>query len=210
MSMWQSISMAGSMGVLGPAGLALAVWLAGAGAWRQAYWWCALFAGGMALVVLSKIVFIGWGVGWPSVGFAGFSGHAMRAGAVLPVACFLICRNASAPVRQAGVLAGVACAALVGMSRVIVHAHTPSEALGGFWLGVALALAFIWYAKSAQRMVLNPVLVTLTMCLLALTPKAQPIPTERIVTRVALYLSGHERPFTRHDWIVAERRKSLP
>ncbi|UUZ54937.1 hypothetical protein LP419_02980 [Massilia sp. H-1] len=35
-------------------------------AWRLAFWWSVLFGLAVALVGASKIVFMGWGGGWPS------------------------------------------------------------------------------------------------------------------------------------------------
>ena len=198
------------MAVMAPAGLAIAVCLLAAGAWRLALDWCWLFAGGMVLVVLSKVAFIGWGIGLPSIGFAGFSGHAMRAGAVLPVAAFLVFRNTAAATRQAGLMVGVLMAMLVGMSRVAVQAHSLSEAVTGCGLGLAVAGTFIVCAQPVRHFILNRSLLALTACALLFTPQVEPVPTEAWLTRLALYLSGHEQAFTRRDWNVALQLSAPP
>lgn len=206
---WQCFSVLGSMSVMASAGLAISVWLAAAGAWGLVLRWCWLFAGGMALVVLSKLAFIGWGIGLSSIGFTGFSGHAMRAAAVLPVAGFLVFKHAGAPARQGGVLAGVLLALLVSVARVAVHAHTPSEAISGCALGFAVAFAFIDQARPVREFVLNRALVALGIVALLWTPQFEAVPTEKWLTRLALHLSGHEQPFTRRDWTAAAH-ESVP
>ena len=201
MTWWNSLGLLGSMAVMAPAGLAIAVCLAAAGAWRLVLHWCWLFAGAMALVVVSKVAYIGWGIGLPSIGFAGFSGHAMRAGAVLPVAAFLVLRNTAAATRQAGLMAGVLAAVLLAMlvavARVAVHAHSVSEALTGCALGLAVAGTFIVAAKAAGQFVLNRALLALIACALLFTPQVKPVPTEAWLTRLALHLSGHKQPYQR-------------
>lgn len=193
------------MAVMGPAGLAIGIWLAADGNWRLAWRWSLLFGAGMALVVATKVAFIGWGIGLSSVEFAGISGHAMRAGAVLPVAFFVILKNVRSPWRDCGVVAGVALALLVSVSRVIVRAHSVSEVVCGSLLGLLLAFAFIRYAGAAREAVVSRTLVLLSLCALMLTPKSEPVPTEKWMTVLALHLSGHPRPFERSHWKVAQR-----
>lgn len=205
---WSAISLVGSMAVMAPAGIAVAGWLI-AGNWlRLALHWCLLFGGGMLLVVASKVAFLGWGIGVASVGFAGFSGHAMRGAAVLPVVLYVLLKNASAPARRAGVFAGCVGAVLIAVSRVVVRAHTVSEAVTGCLLGLLVAWLFIGRARASRELVVNRPLVALSLCLLLLTPKIEPLPTEQWMVTLSLLLSGHERAFTRSDWQLADRQRS--
>jgi hypothetical protein len=143
---------------------------------------------------------MGWGIGVPSVEFAGFSGHAFRAAAVIPVACFAALRTASHLARRSGVLAGVVFAVLISVSRVVVRAHSVSEAVTGTLLGLLVAGAFIWHAREVREFVLSRMLVLASLCALAFTPQVEQVDTEGVLTEAALYLSGHDRPFTRMDW----------
>ncbi|WP_317202156.1 phosphatase PAP2 family protein [Janthinobacterium sp.] len=197
------------MAVMAPAGLAIAVWLACGKSWRLALQWCVLFGAGMALVVLTKVAFIGWGIGVRSVEFAGISGHAMRSAAIFPVLCFLLLKNVHPDWRRAGVCAGVALAVLISIARVKGHAHSSSEAISGTLLGLLVAGAFIWQMAAVRELFVSRTLVALSLCGLLLTPAAEPVPTEQWMTQLALYLSGHERPFQRSDWKVAERHPLL-
>lgn len=197
MMWWRDLSLVGSLAVTGPIGIAIAVWLLAGQSWRLTLSWCLLFGAGMAVVVLTKVAFIGWGIGVESVEFAGFSGHAMRAGAVFPVACYLGCRHWPAPVRVWGTLAGVLLAVLISVSRVFMEAHSVSEAVTGTLLGLMVAAAFIWHASTEHHLALSRVLLVLCIPILLIAPRVEPVPTETWMTQLALYLSGHAQPYTR-------------
>lgn len=205
MTLWQFLSVMGSLAVTGPIGVAIAVWLLAGKSWRLTLSWCVLFGAGMALVVLTKVAFIGWGVGVASVEFAGFSGHAMRAAAVFPVAFYLAFRRAGPQQRWLALLAGVLVAVLIAMARVYVLAHSVSEAVTGCLLGLAVAALFIWQASTENHLALSRVLVALCIPVLLVAPRVEPVPTELWMTQLALYLSGHDRPYTRNNWRVPPR-----
>jgi membrane-associated phospholipid phosphatase len=197
MGVWQELSMVGSLAVTGPIGVAIGVWLLAGRAWTMSAAWGLLFGAGMALVVATKVAFIGWGWGVASLEFAGISGHAMRAAAVFPVLGYLASRQAGAPLRHAMVAAGVLLALLISVSRVPVLAHSVSEVVTGCLLGWAIAAAFIRRAHGEEHRVSGRVLAALCLPVLLLAPRAQPVPTEQWMVALALHLSGHERPHTR-------------
>jgi membrane-associated phospholipid phosphatase len=197
---WHWLSVIGSLAVTGPIGVAILAWLLAGKSWRLTAIWLALFGVGMALVVGTKMAFIGWGVGVESVDFSGLSGHAMRAAAVYPVAGFLITRSSPQWARQLGTVAGVVLAVLIAMSRVYVHDHSSSEAITGCILGLMVAAAFIWYASGEGHLALSRMLAVLCLPILLLAPHAEPIPAELWITKAALYLSGRDQPFTRASW----------
>ena len=85
MSWWEGLSIVGSTAVTVPLSIAIAAWLLAGRSWRLSLSWCLLFGGAMLLVVLTKMAYIGWGIGIEEVQFGGLSGHAMRACAVYPV-----------------------------------------------------------------------------------------------------------------------------
>jgi membrane-associated phospholipid phosphatase len=197
---WHWLSLIGSLAVTGPIGVAIAVWLMAGKSWRLTAIWIALFGIGMAAVVVTKMAFIGWGIGVESVEFTGFSGHAMRAAAVFPVAFFLAFRSSPAPARQLATLAGVTLAVLIAVSRVYVMAHSASEAVTGCILGLVVAALFIWYASTEHHMALSRVLVVLCVPILLVAPRVEPVPAEMWITQAALYLSGHDKPYIHYMW----------
>ena len=100
MMWWHWLSVIGSLAVTGPIGVAIMVWLLAGKSWRLTFIWLVLFGTGMALVIVTKMAFVGWGLGVESIDFAGFSGHAMRAAAVFPVAGYLTTRSSSLRARR--------------------------------------------------------------------------------------------------------------
>lgn len=204
MNWWNALSFTADMSVLGPAGVAIAVWLLVSRQWRLVLGWSLWYGGGMLLVVLSKLAFIGWGLGSAEFDFTGFSGHAMRAGAVFPVLMYVVLQRAPRSWRLAGVLFGVAYAVLVAISRVVVHAHSVSEAVSGCVLGLAMAFGFMWQARGAVNFAVSHALALASLAMMVLiTFKAEPMPTEDWLQKIALRLSGHERIFSRADWKLA-------
>ena len=211
MNWWHAISFTADMSVLGPAGVAIAVWLLVSKQWRLVLSWSLWYGGGLLAVVLSKLAFIGWGIGSSAFDFTGFSGHAMRAGAVFPVLLYVMLQRAPRHWRHAGVLLGVAYAVLVSISRVVVQAHSSSEAVSGCVLGLAVALGFMWQARGAAQIAVSHALVLACLALMVLiTFKAEPMPTEDWLQKIALALSGHERVFSRADWQLASGGPGRP
>lgn len=200
MMWWHWLSVIGSLAVTGPIGVAIVAWLLAGKSWRLTAIWLALFGAGMALVVATKIAFMGWGIGVASVEFAGFSGHAMRAAAVFPVAGFLLTRSSPLWLRYCGTAAGVILAVLISISRVYVLAHSPSEAITGCLLGLTVSAAFIWHASTEHHWALSRVLAALCVPIFLVAPRVEPIPAEAWITQAALYLSGRDHPYTRAMW----------
>ncbi|MEG2031499.1 MAG: phosphatase PAP2 family protein [Janthinobacterium sp.] len=199
------------MSLMGPAGVAIALWLLVSRQWRLVLSWSLWYGGGMALVVLSKLAFIGWGVGSSSLDFTGFSGHAMRAGAVFPVLLYVLLQRATPAWRHAGVAMGVAFAVLVAISRVVVEAHSVSEAVSGSVLGLAMAFGFMWSARGKADIDVSHALALASLVLMgALAFKAEPMPTELWLQKLALVLSGREHVFSRADWTLSQDGRRAP
>lgn len=192
MLLWMALSALGSMGVTGPLGIAVAVWLLAGRTWRLSLSWCLLFGVGLLAVVATKVAWYGWGIGIPEWKFFGLSGHAMRACAVYPVVFYLMFLKARPVARHAALAAGVLLAALISLSRVPVLAHSLSEVLLGGAVGFAVAAAFIATARSEQPAIVGRVLVALCLPLVLVLPFTKPMPAEKWVRQVAMYLSGND------------------
>lgn len=212
---WSHLSSLGGLNVTALVALAIAAWLVGAHCWRLALAWCLLFGAAMGVAVASQIAFIGWGVGIQSLDFTGFSGHATRAGAVFPVALFLLFerrgrRRAERPLAgraerrregwlRAGLLAGALLAVAVAVARVKVGAHSPSEAVAGCLLGLATAALFVARSRAARDFSPQPLLLGL-LAATFLLPRADPANSHQWLTAAALKLSGRDRVYLRADW----------
>lgn len=201
-SFWINVTALGSVGVMAPVALAAAAWLAVGYRWKYAFAWLGLLGAAGALVALTKIAFIGWGVGVRDWDFTGISGHALMSTATLPVALFVALLTTPRVWRASGVALGLALGVLVGVSRVVLDAHSWSEVVAGCALGAVVALAFVAIAWRAEpgRVSGTPVAASLAAVVLLL--HGIPVPTQQWITQIALGLSGHERPYVRARWKI--------
>ena len=198
--LWYAITNLGGAGLTLPLALAIALWLATGYSWRMAASWLLLLGASVGLVTITKIAFLGWGVGVRDLDFTGVSGHAMLSTAVYPVAFFLMLQGARTPLRVAGVLVGLAVGVAVGCSRVVLDAHSPSEAVTGCLVGALTALVFVRYWWNAQSARLTASVVTLSLAALTFALHDVRVPTHRWITDLALTVSGHEQPYVRARW----------
>ena len=196
---WQLFSRLGEAQILLPATATVTLAL-----WRQhqgrmlAAWWLALLAAAALLTTASKVAFIGWGIGSAALDFTGISGHAMFAAAVYPLLLGALAPAAAPRVRWLAVATGALLALLIGISRVLVQAHSVSEVLMGLALGGAVGVVALLQVPLRVR--ISPWLAPLTGLWLASTlAYAPPSQTHPMVTRLALVLSGRAAPHTRQE-----------
>jgi hypothetical protein len=159
--------------------------------------WAGALAAAALLTLTTKLAFIGWGVGWPALDFTGVSGHAMFAAATYPL---LLGTLAPRRWRWPSLAAGALLAAALGVSRVVVDAHSVSESVAGVLVGgAASAWALSRAGLPPARLPLWAPLVVV-LWFVGLPALAPPSNSHAIVTRLALVLSGHERPYVRGQW----------
>ena len=201
---WFVISRLGEAQILLPAGLCFAWWLARRIEARPlVQWWLSLVAVGAFITTATKVAFIGWGIGSATLDFTGVSGHAMFSSAVYPLLGAAIASSRPRRWQRVEVAAGGALALLIGVSRVAVGAHSPSEVLAGLLLGGAASAVALSFAHTPNARV--PLLLPVGLAVwLAITPAAAPpSQTHDMVTRLALALSGRTAPHTRDDMMRA-------
>ncbi|WP_028202955.1 phosphatase PAP2 family protein [Paraburkholderia nodosa] len=207
--LWYSITNLGGAGLTLPLALAIALWLMVGYSWRMTASWVLVLGLAIGLVTLTKIAFLGWGVGVRELDFTGISGHAMLSTAVYPVAFFLMLQGAPSFVRAAGVTIGLAVGLAVALSRVVLDAHSPSEAVTGCVVGALTALVFARYWWQAQAQRISAAVVALSLAALTIALHNVHVPTHRWVTNIALTVSGHDRPYVRAKW-KANRANRAP
>jgi len=209
--LWYLITSFGGAGLTLPLAIAIALWLTIGYTWRLAAGWLILLGAAVALVTVTKVAFLGWGVGLRVWDFTGLSGHAMLATAVYPVAMFLVLLPAPPAVRIAGVAMALLGGAIIGFSRIVIQAHSPSEAITGCVVGALTALIFIRFAWDATPGRLPVVPVALSLIALTVGLHNVRVPTHRWVTHLALKVSGHDQPFVRARWkAVRDTRTFAP
>jgi membrane-associated phospholipid phosphatase len=203
---WAFITRFGEAQILLPAMALMVVWLAAARAPRLAGIWIGCTVVAVVLTTLTKIAFLGWGLGYAPLDFTGISGHAMFAGAIVPVLMRCLAAAAPRPWQHAALGLGLAFAAGVAVSRVTTGAHSAFEAALGLALGFAASGLTIRLAPSppAGFTAARHFLLAALAIWLAAGPATAPPPiTHDLVTRLALAVSGHDRPYTRSQMMRA-------
>jgi membrane-associated phospholipid phosphatase len=191
----------GDSAILFPIGSLLLIWLISEGRRRAALTWFATFGSALFLVAATKIAFLGWGIGIPAVDFTGLSGHSAESCAVLPVVAWLIVGTRPAWLPRAAALAGVVAGSAIGASRVFLEVHSISEVILGCTVGLAVSAATLYVLaleKPQRRLPLQILAAASGMLLIVL--HGERVPTTDWLTRVALFLSGHEVPYAREHW----------
>lgn len=204
---WQVITWFGDSGFLLPAALWIAVWLGIRSATRPtALLWILLFGFGCTLIAGSKIAFLGWGIGNATLNFTGFSGHTALSTSVWPVACWLTASRWEHRARVTAASLGLLFAVLIGLSRLALYAHSKSEVVAGFGLGLAVSGCFLWqqHWRPHPRLNWTLVLISLATPMIFLRPGTA-APAQDLLEVIAIRLAGIDRPFTRDD-LLARRQ----
>ncbi len=205
---WHLLTRLGELQILLPAML-VAAWAIRRDAPRLAGRWLVAIGAAIGLTAATKIAFIGYGWGVPTIDFTGVSGHTMMSASVLPMLLQLATPAPPGRPRYAGFAAGAMLALAVAASRLQLHAHSFSEVVAGVALGAsvsALALA----AGEAPRLRLPRVLAFgLVAAIVLAALAAPPARTQDAVTRLALALSGRSQPYTRWQMHRDQREAAL-
>ncbi len=212
---WHGVTRMGEGAILLPAAL-LAAWLLVRqhDKGRTAGIWLASLGGAVLLTLASKFAFLGWGLGWAAFNFSGVSGHAMMAASVYPVLFAVLIPIPSALVRLSAAVAGITLALLVGVSRIVVGAHSWSEVIAGLALGGAVTAIVLSGRGMSVSIARRPAQMSLTRTLaapfaiaiwLTMMPAFGPsLNSHSIITEWSLRLSGRSVPYTRgemlRDW----------
>jgi membrane-associated phospholipid phosphatase len=195
---WQSLTRLGEAQILLPAALlTMAVLVLRRPSRPLAVGWLAWLAVAVALTTATKVAFIGWGIGSPALDFTGVSGHAMFAAAIYPLLLGALLPRAGRTGAWPGVTLGALVALAVGVSRVVVSAHSVSEVVAGLALGGLVSAVAMTRSPMLQAQIgpWAPALVGLWLAFTsAYAPASQ---SHEFVTRLALALAGRDTPHTR-------------
>jgi membrane-associated phospholipid phosphatase len=190
--------------------LVLGVWLALGSAWGVCLKWAWAVGVAVLLVLATKVAFFGWGVGIAQIDFTGISGHAMLATAVLPALAAAMTARFSLQMGAVAVGMAFVVAIAVGLTRIELGAHSLSEVLLGWGVGLVVAVLALraLYAMRARhvlsaesRFLLSPwpLVVVNVMLLITTAPRGgrAGLETHGLVIQLALWVSGRAEPFTR-------------
>ena len=208
---WHLLTRLGEMQILLPAALlAMLALLRRPDSRPLAGWWGVFLMTAALITTASKVAFMGWGLGSAELDFTGISGHAMFAAAVYPLLLGALASHISTIGQRLAVGAGFVLALLVGISRLEVSAHSNSEVMAGLLLGGAASAGAIALAP-LPRAVIGPVLPVLIALWIGVMPlHAPPSQSHGLVTKLALRLSGHQKPHTRASLLRTPRHDAAP
>ncbi|MBO9514612.1 MAG: phosphatase PAP2 family protein [Variovorax sp.] len=201
---WPAVTWFGDSGFLLPAALWIAAWLALPPATRPSAWrWVFLFGLGCSVILVSKLAFLGWGVGIAALNFTGFSGHTALSASIWPVACWLVVSRRDHFIRVAAATFGLVFAAIIGVSRLALDAHSGSEVAAGLALGAAVSGMFLWWQRGLPHPRLSWLLVVLSLASPALLQRpGTAAPTQGALEVIAMRLAGTDRVYTRADLLA--------
>jgi len=212
---WFVVTRLGEAQILLPALLAGALWLAFARpagargrladgnphahdhpARQSALRWIVAVVATTVVVTISKVAFLGYGIGSATLDFTGFSGHSMYATAILPVLAAIVAG-------RRGAIVGYLLAVLITYSRVKLGAHSWSEAVSGLVVGAVAGWTladYLAHPGAVRTPWWLPLLLAVWLVLLPI--KAPPSRTHGLVVSISLKLSGRHRPYTRFELLA--------
>jgi len=208
-ALWHAVTWFGDSGFLLPAALWIAAWLGLPQATRASAWrWLLLLGIGCSVILVSKLAFLGWGIGIAAINFTGFSGHTALSASVWPVAGWLVASRQDHRLRVTAGALGLMFAAVIGLSRIVLDAHSKSEVAAGFLLGAAVSGLFLWWQHRSPHPRLSWLLVAASLATPALLQRpGTAAPTQGALEVIAMRLAGTDRVYTRAD-LLARRHGS--
>lgn len=198
MSWWHTITFLGDSAFTVPGAGVVALWLGINGWWRQMLRWLLAFGAAMMIVVITKLLFMGWNITPPLLyNFTGISGHTASATALYLTLAVLLTEGRSAPVR--GIAVALACALLlsVGVSRFMIKVHSASEVLTGLLVGAAAAWWFCRGMAPARGTLRGSFVLVAAAAFMLTGTGGHPAPTQALLKQIAQSLSGRDQVFMR-------------
>ena len=203
-SFWQAFTSLGDSGFLLPAGLLIALWLfLDKGSGTAALRWVLMFGTCGLIVMLSKIAFMGWGIGSAKLNFTGFSGHTALATSVWPVLSWMAMPQVAQRRRLIAALLGWCVAISIGISRLALEVHSNSEVIAGAALGTTVSAGFLWWhSRPISPLRGRRWSLVAAVILLAVVSQGDPAPTQGALEVMAAKLANLERPYTRNEMLA--------
>lgn len=205
---WQILTHLGASSLLLPV-IALLI----AGLWQSRQIaalriWLAGILTATALTLATKILYMGWGIGIPSLDFTGISGHTLLATSVLPLLSVVSLGAWGKRSLPLTALLGLLLGAGVGISRIALDTHSNSEVVLGWLLGAAISYGTLRLMDTAARPPAYVKAIPLLLLLAFNTAASTYLPSHALEVRAAMLLSGRDTPHAR-QW-QSHRRPENP
>ncbi|KAB8307576.1 phosphatase PAP2 family protein [Erwinia endophytica] len=168
---------------------------------RRAVWyWMLAFCAAGVIVSLSKIAFLGFGIGSSRFNFTGISGHSAMSATLWPVMLWLLSGRLSGFWRAFSVGFGYLIPLMVGMSRLILNYHSESEVISGLFLGFTLSTAFLVSQRRAELkgFSIGQLCIVLLLPLLLISD-GRTATTQQFLQRLSVQIAGIDHAWTRAE-----------
>jgi len=203
MTTWTAITSLGDSAILLPliAWIAIGLFLPPPD-WRGGWRWLIAVTLCGGIVVLSKLLFMAWGIGPPGLNYTGFSGHTALALLVWPSLAGVLARDATPRVRIPMIALGALIGVAVGISRCVLKVHSQSEVWLGALLGVAAGTWFLLGLARSKPVPHNrhawrvPVLAVGAIAI-GCACYGRVFPSQHLLQDIVPWLTGHRAIFTR-------------
>lgn len=168
---------------------------------RRAVWyWALAFCAAGAIVSLSKIAFLGYGIGSARFNFTGFSGHSAMSATLWPVMLWLLSGRLKPAWRTCAVVVGYLIPLMVGASRLVLNYHSTSEVVAGLILGFTLSTAFLVSQRRSELQGFSATQLCIALLLpLLLMSHGRLATTQHFLQRFSVQLSGIDHAWTRAE-----------
>jgi membrane-associated phospholipid phosphatase len=168
---------------------------------RRAVWyWALAFCAAGAIVSLSKIAFLGYGIGSARFNFTGFSGHSAMSATLWPVMLWLLSGRLKPARRTCAVVVGYLIPLMVGASRLVLNYHSTSEVVAGLILGFTLSTAFLVSQRRSELQGFSATQLCIALLLpLLLMSHGRLATTQQFLQRFSVQLSGIDHAWTRAE-----------
>lgn len=199
---WEIVTHLGSASLVAPTLVIAVIGLWQSGQRAALRTWLIALSLAVALALASKLLFYGWGLGIAALDFTGVSGHALLASAVLPVLFSWLLAFGRQGSRLPGALCGGLLAILVGISRVVLGAHSLSEVAAAWGIGLAVSVLTLATLQGPGRRPWFAPFAPLVLLLAFGSSTSTYLPTHDWEVRFALYLSGRPAAYTRQIFLA--------
>lgn len=190
---WNSLTYFGDSMLLLPTGIIIALFMA----WKVSgkltpVAWLITFGIVGLLVSVSKLLFLAWGIGSVSYNFTGFSGHTTMSATVWPVLLWLLSGGYHRNVHRVMIAIGYVIPVMVGISRVVIGAHSVSEVVTGLIIGVTASTLFLFtHRRNSISAFTVPQLVMMLIVPLILVSTGKQATTQGMIEQIAAHITGH-------------------
>lgn len=168
---------------------------------RRAVWyWALAFCAAGTIVSLSKIAFLGFGIGSARFNFTGFSGHSAMSATLWPVMLWLLSGRFKDIRRSFAVAIGYLIPLMVGASRLVLNYHSTSEVISGLILGFTLSTAFLVSQRRSELKGFSTGQLCIALLLpLLLLGQGRLATTQQFLQRLSVQIAGIDHAWTRAD-----------